>query len=78
MAYVSQKSRASISIFQKLQVAKDVKMMSTAKNIQTPKTTSNDVYMNKGALDACIHKVGEIERRTFQFEKQIEEKRRQR
>ena len=73
MAYVSQKSRASISIFQKLQVAKDVKMMSTAKNIQTSKITSNDVYMSKRALDACIHKVGEIERMTLQFEKEIEE-----
>ena len=66
-------SRDSISTFQELQVAKNAKMMSTAKNIQTPMTTSNDVYMSKGALDACIHKVGEIERMTFQFEKQIGE-----
>ena len=73
MAYVSQKSRDSISTFQELQVAKDVKMMSTAKNIQTPMITSNVVYMSKRALDACIHKVGEIERMTFQFEKQIGE-----
>ena len=73
MAYVSQMSRDAMSTIQEVQVAKDAKMMPTAKNIQIPTKTSNVVYMNKRALDACIHKVGEIERVTFQFEKQIGE-----
>ena len=73
MAYVSQMSRDAMSTFQEVQVAKDGKMMPTAKNIQIPTKTSNVVHMNKRALDACIHKVSEIERVTFQFEKQIGE-----
>ena len=73
MAYVSQMSRDAMSTFQEVQVAKDAKMIPTAKNIQIPTKTSNVVYMNKRALDACIHKVGEIERMTLQFEKEIEE-----
>ena len=73
MAYVSQMSRDAMSTFQEVQVAKDAKMMPTAKNIQIPTKTSNVVYINKRALDACIHKVGEIERMTFRFEKEIEE-----
>ena len=54
-----------------VEVPKDAKMMPTAKSIQIPTKASSVVYINKKALDSCIHKVGEIERVTFQFQKQI-------
>ena len=73
MAYVSQKSRDAMPTFQEVQIAKNATMMPTDRNIQIPKKTSNVIYMNRKVLDVCIHKVSEIERVTFQFEKQIGE-----
>ena len=69
MAYVSQMSRDAMSTFQEVQIAKDATMMPTDRNIQIPTKISNVIYMNRKVLDVCIHKVSEIERVTFQFEK---------
>ena len=71
MAYVSQMSRDAMSTFQEVQIVKDATMMPTHRNIQIPTKSSNVIYMNKRILDVCTHKVSEIERVTFQFQKQI-------
>ena len=73
MAYVSQMSPEAMSTFQEMQIMKDARMMPTHRNIQIPTKSSNLVYMNKRVLDVCTHLLSEIERVTFQFEKQIGE-----